>query len=117
MLTELIVAGTRTFDDYELLAAWLNTLREFYGDIVIISGTAPGADRLAESYAERNKIQVKRFPADWDKHGKAAGPIRNQQMCEVGDALLAFWNGQSRGTASMIKLAQEKGIPVHLVHY
>ena len=116
-MMNIIVAGTRTFDDYPLLSAWLDALRVFYGDVVIVSGAAPGADRLAEKYAKRNKIPVKLYPADWKAHGRAAGPIRNQQMCEIADVLLAFWDGQSRGTANMISLAEAKGIPVHLVMF
>lgn len=115
--TNIIVAGTRTFDDYPLLSAWIDSLQVSYGDITIISGAAPGADRLAELYAERNEVPIKVYPADWNRHGRAAGPLRNQQMCEVGDALLAFWDGQSRGTANMIKLAEAKGIPVYLVMF
>lgn len=113
----IIVAGTRTFDDYTLLSAWADALQVFYGDIVIISGAAPGADRLAEKYARCNELPVKLFPADWDKHGKAAGPKRNRQMCEIADVLLAFWDGQSRGTANMINLAEAKGIPVYTVMF
>ena len=56
-------------------------------------------------------------PADWDKHGKAAGPIRNAEMAEVADALIAFWDGQSRGTANMISLAKSKGLSVAVVRY
>lgn len=86
----IIAAGTRTFDDYLLLSAWLNALRVFYGDVVIVSGAAPGADRLAEKYAKRNEIPVKLYPANWKAHGRAADPIRKQQMCELTDALLVF---------------------------
>lgn len=86
-IKEGLVAGNRTFDDYDLLSAWLNALRIFYREIVIISGIAPSVDSLAEMYAEHNEIPVKRYPADWDRYGKSAGPIRNQQMCEVGDVL------------------------------
>ena len=56
-------------------------------------------------------------PADWDKHGKAAGPIRNAEMAEVADALIAFWDGQSRETKSMIDLARKKGLQVAIVRY
>lgn len=115
--SSIIVAGTRTFDDYPLLATWLDVLRVFYGDIVIISGSAPGADRLAETYAERNEIPIKLYPANWKEHSRAAGPLRNQQMCEVGDVLLAFWDGKSQGTDNMVHLAKAKGIPIHLVMY
>jgi len=86
----LIVSGTRTFDHYLLLSVWLDALRVFYGDVVIVSGAAPDADRLAEKYAKRNEIPIKLYPADWKAQGRATGPIRNQQMCEIADALLVF---------------------------
>lgn len=57
------------------------------------------------------------FPADWNKHGKAAGPILNAEMAEVADALIAFWDGKSRGTANMIQLAKDKGLKVAIVYY
>ena len=56
-------------------------------------------------------------PADWERHGKAAGPIRNAEMADVSDALIAFWDGQSCGTKSMIELAKRKGLQVAVVRY
>ncbi len=86
----LVVAGTRTFDDYPLLSAWLDAIRGFCGNVVIMSSATPDADRLAEKYAKRNEIPVKLYPANWKAHGRAADPIRKQQMCELTDALLVF---------------------------
>ncbi len=66
----------------------------------------PGADALGERWAKENDIPVKVFPANWDKHGKAAGPIRNKQMAAYGEMLIAFWDGKSSGTGNMISLAE-----------
>ncbi|GAH13743.1 unnamed protein product, partial [marine sediment metagenome] len=81
----IVVAGTRTFDDYELLKkkldALLNKKVKEHG-IEIVSGCAAGADALGERYAEERGYSVKRFPANWGKYGKAAGPIRNKEMSE-----------------------------------
>ena len=57
------------------------------------------------------------YPADWERHGRAAGPIRNEEMAEVSDALIAFWDGKSRGTKSMIEIARRKGLQVAVVRY
>ena len=82
-----------------------------------MSGHASGADSLGEKFAADHNLQCELYPADWDKHGKAAGPIRNAEMAEVADALIAFWDGQSRGTKSMIDLARKKGLQVAIVRY
>jgi hypothetical protein len=78
---------------------------------------APGADRLAVQFAKRHEVQLYEFPADWDGYGKAAGFIRNKQMAEFSHGLLAFWNGESKGTAHMIKTMQDMNRPVHIVKY
>jgi len=57
------------------------------------------------------------YPADWNRHGRAAGPIRNEKMAEVSDALIAFLDGKSRGTRSMIEIARRKGLQVAVVRY
>jgi hypothetical protein len=56
----------------------------------------------------------KRFPADWDRFGRSAGPKRNKQMAEYGDALIAVWDGESRGTKTMIEFARERGLQVYI---
>lgn len=117
MPTTIVVAGTRTFDDYELLSAWIDAMRGFYQDVKLVSGGAKGADALAERYASDNNIEIDVFNADWNKHGKAAGPKRNKQMAEVADVLLAFWDGKSRGTANMIDEAKQRGVQTHVIHF
>lgn len=80
----------------------------------IISGTARGVDKVGEDFAADNMIYCERYPADWDKHGKAAGYIRNTVMAENADALLAIWDGESRGTKHMIDIATKKGLTVYI---
>lgn len=63
----------------------------------VVSGVAHGVDKLGERWAQAHKIPVKQFPAQWNKYGNAAGPIRNREMAEYADALIAVWDGQSRG--------------------
>lgn len=86
-------------------------------NVIVISGHASGADSLGEKFAADHNLQCELFPADWEHHGKAAGPIRNAEMADASDALIAFWDGQSRGTKSMIDLAKRKGLQVAIVRF
>ena len=85
--------------------------------IIIVSGTARGADSLGEKYAQEHSYTIEQYPADWNTHGKAAGPIRNAQMANSADALIAFWDGKSHGTQSMINIAKAKGLLVRVINY
>lgn len=81
----------------------------------VISGCARGVDQLAIQWAEQNGIRVYRFPAQWDTWGKSAGYRRNTRMAEVCDAVIAIWDGKSRGTAHMIEEAKRLGKKVYVV--
>lgn len=116
----VIIAGCRNFNNYDTLKERC----EYYlqdkiktHNVIIISGHASGADALGERFASEHNLQCELHPADWKRHGKGAGPIRNAEMAEVSDALIAFWDGQSRGTKSMIEIAKKKGIKVAVVLY
>ena len=97
---KVIVAGGRDFDNYDYLCETLNNLDFIISEIVC--GCASGADSLGERYAKENGISVKYFPANWGILGKHAGPIRNLEMAQYGDYLVAFWDGKSAGTKNMI---------------
>jgi hypothetical protein len=79
---------------------------------VVVSGAARGADRMGENWAKRNGITIDSRPANWDKHGKSAGYKRNQEMADNADALIAVWDGVSRGTGHMVDIAKAKKLPV-----
>jgi hypothetical protein len=114
---KVIVAGSRSFNDVPLLYQTLDRLLQKNVEIAsaeIVSGRAKGADQLGEMYAAENNISLKLFPADWDTHGKKAGILRNTQMAEYADILIAFWDGKSRGTKHMILDMLAKGKPVHV---
>ena len=119
-ILRIIIAGTRTFHDYDKLR---HVMSEIAGNIPkdnieIVSGGCSGADRLAEVFARRNGISLKVFRADWKKYGRAAGPIRNRDMAEYVGAtgfLVAFWDGKSRGTKHMIETGTERGLWVRVV--
>lgn len=114
----VIIAGTRTFTDYSLLCRYADfKLSNITDKIEIISGGARGADSLGERYAKERGYSLKIFPADWDRLGKRAGFVRNRQMAKNADALIAFWDGKSPGTASMIQLAQDYKLKVAVRQY
>jgi hypothetical protein len=112
MTTKVLVCGGRDYNDFDRLEDELNRIERAYGVITIISGCARGADSLAIKYAETYGDDVLKFPADWDKHGRAAGPIRNQQMLDEGkpDLVIAFPGG--KGTMDMINRSKKANIEV-----
>lgn len=113
----VIIAGGRDFENYPLLREKCDALlsRQAGKNIIVISGTARGADQLGEWYAHERGYKVERYPADWKNDGNAAGPIRNAKMADNADALIAFWDGESRGTRNMIETATFKGLSVRVV--
>jgi hypothetical protein len=84
---------------------------------VVISGAARGADTHGEAWAEARGIPVERYPADWEKHGRAAGPKRNVEMIKLAEAVVAVWDGYSPGTAHAIKTAESAKLKVFVYHY
>lgn len=115
----VIIEGCRDFNDYELLKEKCDYFLqdEKKEDVVIISGHASGADALGERYAQERGFQLETFPADWKAHGRAAGPIRNARMASAANALIAFWDGKSRGTKNMIEIAKNHNLKVVVVRY
>lgn len=114
-MKKVIIAGGRNFIDYEYLKE--KCLEIINEPCEIVSGTAKGADFLGERFAKEMGFQVKRFPANWNLHGKSAGPIRNKQMAEYSDSLICFWDGESKGTKNMIDEATKRGLEIHILNY
>ncbi len=116
----LIIAGKRDFADEAYFRETVDAFCRKNSVLAIFSGTAKGADQMGERYAEEKGIPIRRFLPDWARYGRAAGVLRNKEMveaaiCDGGSgALLAFWDGKSRGTGSIIKLAQEEGLQVQI---
>lgn len=106
---KVLVCGSRHFNDYGLLEETLDGLLSV---TEVIEGEAKGADILARRWATLRGIEVRRFPADWEKYGKAAGSIRNIQMLKEGkpDLVVAFMGPNSRGTKHMVTIAQKQGV-------
>jgi len=117
---KLIVAGGRSFNDYEKLCQELFALANgpyALHDVSIVSGMAPGADRLAVQFAKQFYVVLHKMPADWAHYGRSAGMRRNAEMAAFADGALCFWNGVSRGTRNMIETMKKLGKPVHVVLY
>lgn len=81
----------------------------------IVSGGAEGVDRMAEQVAEILGIPVRVFPPDYPRYGRQAPLIRNEQIVDYADEVLAFWNGESRGTGHTIALCLKKNRPVRVI--
>lgn len=113
----VIVAGCRDFHDYCLLCDKLGYYFQNINkdDIEIVSGGAKGVDTLGEMFANEKGLALKVFPADWDKYGRGAGPIRNNEMAKYGTHLIAFWDGKSKGTKNMIEQAEKYNLKTRVV--
>lgn len=109
---KVIIAGSRTAVSYQSV---VKAVQDSGFDITeIISGGARGADTLGEAYAKNNNITLTIMKAEWDKLGKSAGYRRNEQMARYGEAVIALWDGESRGTMHMIEIAKRLGLPLYI---
>lgn len=110
MIKRIVVAGCRDYENYGEAKAYvemcIEKIRKKY-TLIFLSGGCKGADMLGEKYANENGFLIERYPANWQKYGKVAGPKRNLQMVKACDYVICFWDGKSRGTASMISYAKE----------
>ena len=105
-----IIAGSRGITDYRQVC---DAVTESCFDVTtVVSGTARGVDQLGEQWARGHGVPVDRFPAQWNRDGKAAGYKRNVVMAILSDALIALWDGKSRGTKHMIEEAKRRGLRV-----
>jgi len=112
-LMRVLICGSRDFHDIQAIQIVVDNLDT---NDIIVHGCARGADTIAGWLAKRRGLTILEFPAQWNKYGKAAGPIRNKQMLDEGkpDKVFAFYTDKkkSRGTANMVKQAKAAGIPV-----
>lgn len=111
---KLIIAGTRTISLNEEQMETMLSVHSIYPD-EIVCGLARGIDVSGKLFARLNEIDVVEFPADWETHGKAAGPIRNREMAEYADALLLIWDGKSRGSYNMKWEMESRNKPIYEV--
>lgn len=115
----IIIAGSRSFNDYELLKNKLDYYLQNNNieDVLIIEGEAKGADKLGKRYAIEKGIEYKGYPADWNKYGKGAGFKRNREMAQNANFCIIFWDGESKGTKNMIDLCQEYNLDTRIVYF
>lgn len=123
-MNRVIIAGSRDipYDYYNHVETYLLTFfrkRELHNtDVEIISGGARGSDKMGEKFAKKYNCKLTIFPADWGAYGKKAGYIRNKEMAtyakEENGILIAFWDGQSKGTKHMIDIAKDNGIDINI---
>lgn len=111
----VIIAGGRDFVPSQRDEAIVSTLLALHKATEVVSGGAAGADRFGEDVARAAGLPVRMFRADWDKHGKAAGPLRNREMAEYADAIILFPGG--RGTRSMFDEAVRRGLQLLYVRF
>ena len=116
-MIKIIIAGGRNFDDFNRLCKICDEFLQDQNDIEIVSGAYKGADLLGERYAAERNYPIKQFPADWRRYGKSAGLKRNNEMAAYADALIAFWDGESKGTKNMIELAEHSGLKVKVFYF
>ncbi len=109
---KIAIVGSRDYPDRARVEALVQDLPD---DVVVVTGGAVGVDRWAESVARSRGLEVEVILPDWQRYGRAAGPIRNKAIVEAADRVVAFWDGRSRGTRSTIELARKAGKPVEVV--
>ena len=112
---KVIIAGSRTIpmDNVDILFGWISNCN--FDITEVVSGGANGADKIGEAWALMNRIPMKQFLPDWNKLGRSAGIIRNREMGDYADALIAIWNGKSGGTGYMIAYMRKIGKPVEII--
>jgi hypothetical protein len=109
---KLAIVGSRSFNNYNLLK---DTINKYDNIKLIINNSAIGADKLAEQYAKEYNIETKIYLPDWNKYGKKAGPIRNELIIKDCDIVIAFWDGESRGTLNSINIAKTLNKKLELI--
>lgn len=114
-MTVLAVIGSRTFSNSALLAEHMDEVCAAYHVSVVVSGGAKGADSLAANYAASRGLPVQIFEPDWAQFGRGAGPIRNKAIVNAADVVLAFWDGESKGTQQALTYAKQKAKQVIVV--
>lgn len=117
MIKRVVVAGCRDYNNYveakEYIDFCISKIKKEH-TLIFISGGCRGADMLGERYAIENGYEIERYPAEWEKYGRSAGPKRNMKMAEIADFVICFWDGESRGTKSMIDYAKQIDKPIRI---
>jgi YspA, cpYpsA-related SLOG family len=120
-MMRILACGDRNWTDREFLVEVLDGFgNQYLWDFVLVHGAARGADTMADDWAKARDIPVESYPAHWEKYGKAAGPVRNEEMLRLGiDLVIAFHDDirHSKGTKHMVGIARNAGVPVKLIYH
>ena len=106
-MKRIVIGGYRNFNNYEIFKNFVDLCIGDKSEITILSGRCKGTDLMAEQYAKEKGVGLEIYPADWKKYGKAAGPIRNRQMVENADTVIAFVSKTASGTKNLIENAKK----------
>ena len=112
---KLAIIGSRTYNNFEELEYRINSIFDISKISLIISGGAAGADSLGEKFALKYNIPTKIYYPDWKNLGKSAGFVRNINIIKVCDILIAFWDGNSKGTKHSLDLAEKYKKVAHII--
>ena len=115
MKLKIIIAGSRNFNNEELLFLKCSSIISKNTVSEIISGNSKGADQLGEKFAIANGISVTKFIPNWQLYGKGAGEIRNIEMAKHANGLIAFWDGKSKGTKNMIDIDKKNNLRLWVI--
>jgi hypothetical protein len=106
---KVAIVGSRNYPHPESVIRFVEQLAAKYPDAIVVSGGARGVDSIAEEAAERSGLSTLIFPADWARHGRRAGYLRNEDIIAAADIVVGFWDGESRGTQHSLDLAIRAG--------
>lgn len=109
-IVKVIIAGSRSIKNGDTVTSAI--MESGFQITEVVTGMAAGVDLLGEEWARYNYVSIVRFVPDWDTHGKKAGILRNIEMANYADALIAVWDGESKGTKHMIDYATKRGLKV-----
>lgn len=109
---KVIIAGSRSITNIDRIP--VAVAKSTFDITELVCGMAHGVDTLAYVWAKRNRIPIKEFPADWKHFPRSAGYKRNEEMAIYADALIAVWDGNSKGTNHMIAIMKIHGKPVYI---
>jgi aspartate aminotransferase-like enzyme len=109
---KILVSGSRYYKNYRKILSFLTRMKQKHSEVIVVEGGARGADTLARKACEKLNIKCKEYNANWEKYGRAAGPIRNQQMLDDNDdiEIVAIFHeelNKSKGTKDMLKRARK----------
>lgn len=108
---KLMISGSRSIRNLKIIFDELEKIYAAHPDLILISGGAKGVDSIAEEWSRFRKLPIEQHKPDWSKYGKGAGIVRNKEMVLAADYVLIFWDGESKGTKSVIDFCEKQGKP------